>query len=402
MKFSLFAFVFVLSFFFSNFSFARPSTEPFFKHFEVTYNSNGEADAVYIKGNLETLPIEQIFWQILRDLADYKRSGLSAEQFLEQNIDQNDFSEWPLEQRTQAVVALKQLENIDVRELAENTKIRKVLVKFKERFAKHLRGYKTLARPSDSVFFYSRDVMAQAVAWAVSFAERQITDNVPLLNIAKYVAQRMGKMIEYRRTFYQNMLFYYLEQFEPADLKLSEKDVAQIRSSIYESRLTWYSWFEAKKLRKEWSRYGNWKFDRLVNAGTLLVYNTRDRYKSVEDRLNFAFQTVTTDQYGKVVLNLLDAKHRFSKEISIAYYYKDPKKVAKHRRMVQLTQLGMHVIVAPALVKSIYDDFVESMYIPQSLNEGALAGYFESTGEAQILGDIISQTQNPLLAPDFK
>jgi hypothetical protein len=50
--------------------------------------------------------------------------------------------------------------------------------------------------------------------------------------------------------------------------------------------------------------------------------------------------------------------------------------------------------IFPGGIKSAVDNFIKSLYVKQVRTEGALVGYFESTGDTQMKRAIYSQRSN--------
>ncbi|MEX1098853.1 MAG: hypothetical protein WEB87_00420, partial [Bacteriovoracaceae bacterium] len=99
----------------------------------------------------------------------------------------------------------------------------------------------------------------------------------------------------------------------------------------------------------------------------------------------------------RVVKNLVDTKHMFSGKAATAYNYAKPNKIKRTRALLNLGEVGLGFLPIPGWIKAQAESFLESFYVQQRLTEGALVGYFESTGDSVMARTIKNQMANPYI-----
>lgn len=250
-----------------------------------------------------------------------------------------------------------------------------------------------LANVNDSTFFYKRNVTYKAVSWALDFARKRLS-NIPLLNTASYVVVQVEKLITERRNFHQNMLLHYLENFDEKELGLTHDEVNMIWSSIYESRIPWFAFWESSAAKSNWMKYGVNNFYANFRAGTAKIQKAGPLYSEVNERMNYAFQKVTYNN-EKVIVNLFDNESVLQSRPAVAYNFDRPTQIARKRTMLTLAQLGLSFVPMNATIKDYAGEFIKSFYSNQKITEGALYGYFESMGEDSGMRQIKAQYLNP-------
>tara|TARA_X000000950_G_scaffold225197_1_gene271531 strand:- start:222 stop:956 length:735 start_codon:yes stop_codon:yes gene_type:complete len=219
--------------------------------------------------------------------------------------------------------------------------------------------------------------------------------NIPVLNTAMYVIVEVEKLIRERRLYHQNMLLHYLDKLTPEQLGLTHSEVSRAWSSIFESRIPWYAFWESNNAKANWEKYGPNNFYANFRLASNRLRNFRNNYVEIHTRINYGFQVVTSKEKGKMILNLLDSRDEFSTAPSVAYYYDDPNKVMKDRLIFMVARLGLSFVPIPQFIKDLGDSFLKSKYTRQALSEGALFAYFESVGQEEMARDILAQTLNP-------
>ncbi|MEK6626474.1 MAG: hypothetical protein AABY86_16015 [Bdellovibrionota bacterium] len=172
--------------------------------------------------------------------------------------------------------SLVSLQNIDIEKVFSDPKFNELLGKFEARIDQELAniGLITLARPYDSQFFYKRQVLYEIVKAFLNLAKSQLGE-VPVLNTAMFIIQEAERMIRQRRTFHQNMLLHYLENFKEEELGLTHDEANMIWSSVYESRIPWYAFWETDFANQNWMKYGTDRFFQSIRLA-----NTRLRDQS--------------------------------------------------------------------------------------------------------------------------
>ena len=338
----------------------------------------------------------------IRPLLNYYRELISQEQGLmaqspqayQAQVEQTflkTYEERP-EHLTESLVALQEM---DLEKIFNHPKFNELLNKFEVRLGEEVAkiGLVTLARPTDARFFYQRQVVYEVIKMFLNMARSQL-EEVPVLNTAMFIIKEAERMIVKRRTFHQNMLMHYLENFTAEELGLSDEEAQTIWSSLYESRIPWFAFWESSAAVADWNGYGLSRFQIFrSNANTRLEQN-RGHYDGLGNRLNFAFQDAKL-KGKKVIVNLYDSQFMFSNKHSVAHYYDDPKLVSRQRTLLQLGQLGLSFLSLPGFVKDFASSFFKSMYENQRLTEGALVGHFESLQDEPMVRHVIRQNMNP-------
>lgn len=251
----------------------------------------------------------------------------------------------------------------------------------------------SVANLRDSRYFYKRAVTYKVVTWALDYAKKHFSQ-IPLLNTASYVIVQVEKMIRERRTFHQNMLLHYFENFNEKDLGMTKEEVDHAFSSIYESRIAWSNPMESTNAVNSWDRYGLNIFYTGVRTANTKVRNMSDMGADVKTRYNYAFLEVM-ENGERLVLNLFNNKHMFSFKPAIAFNYNKPEKVKRTRQILSLAQVGISFVPVSDGIKNFVNQFIDSTYEAQSQTEGALIGYFESMKNDQMYNSIKSQVLNP-------
>lgn len=293
------------------------------------------------------------------------------------------------------ITSLKELAALKTEQIFQNKEFNNVLGQYEVKMqnALLLLDPSMLANVQDSTFFYKKNTSYQAVSFGLSLAKKMLSE-VPLLNTASYVVVEVEKMITERRNFHQNMLLHYLESYKEADLGLTPAEVNMIWSSIYESRIPWFAFWESKAAAANWEKYGVSNFYTNYRLGSSKLRANEINYTNIGERLNFAFQVVEYKN-EKVVINLFNNEHRFSKLPAVAYNYNRPKDVTRKRIMLNMAQLGLSFVTLPSIVKDQVDGFIKSFYVGQKITEGALYGYFESQKDAKGMQVLQKQYLNP-------
>ncbi|MFZ4714378.1 MAG: hypothetical protein ACOYL6_11720 [Bacteriovoracaceae bacterium] len=270
-----------------------------------------------------------------------------------------------------------------------------VLAQYESRLTQEMSSLSlnSVANLRDSRYFYKRAVTYKVVTWALDYAKKHFSQ-IPLLNTVSYVIVEVEKMIRERRTFHQNMLLHYFENFSEKELGMTKEEVDLAFSSIYESRIAWSNPMESSNAVKSWKTYGTNIFFSGVRAANTKVRNMSEMGTDVKARYNYAFLEVM-DNGERVVLNLFNNKHMFSFKPAIAYNYAKPMKVKRTRQILSLAQIGISFIPVSDGIKNFVNQFIDSTKENQALTEGALIGYFESNGNTEMYTNIKSQILNP-------
>lgn len=293
------------------------------------------------------------------------------------------------------VDSLRRLENVDFDQVFADQGFQDVVKKFEWKLSDALQKLDptVLAHTTDMDFFYQKRVTYQALNWALNFAKKRLSQ-VPILNTASYVLVRVEELVRQRRLYHQNMLLHYVEQFSAEELGITHEEANYIMSSIYESRIPWYAFWESRAAQANWDKFGVNKFFTAIRFNNNRFRRMRGTFAQVGSRLNYAFQEVTQENEN-VVLNLFNTDHMFSRNLAVAYNRDNPNKTVRKRLVVQLAELGLSFLPLPSFIKNLGEDFMQSFYKEQVLIEGALYGHFETIGDQEGLRRLKVQVLNP-------
>ncbi len=378
---------------------------PFKKRFQFIRNDAGEVEYVrdlsivtnfsirpYIKFIKESLQNEQKMMANKSDY-DYQIEGLFGTDGQAKNLVAGDNKS---SRDSQVIIeSMRKLEGINFDEIFNNPKFIEVVTNFESKMGEALLKLDptVMAHLTDKDFFYKKRVTYQVLTWGLNFAKRKLT-SIPVLNTVSYVLTKVEEMIRQRRIYHQNMLLHYLENFSEEELGLTALEVNHIMSSIYESRIEWFAFWESNAAKANWDQYGTNAFFSSIRFYNNRLRRMRSVYPELGDRINFGYQVVTTDD-GEVILDLANTSNMFSSKLSVAYFYDSPKKVQRRRMVAQLAQLGLSFVPMGSFLKGIIDNYLDSFYRQQTLSEGALFGYFESLGDNEFITVLKKQVLNP-------
>lgn len=275
------------------------------------------------------------------------------------------------------VEALKNLQGIDTNKIFNDPSF----ISFFNKFELDLNNAMTkldpfvVANMEDPKFFYNKRLTYQVVTMALNLAKKQFSQ-IAFLNTASFVLVEVERMVREKRMFHQNMLLHYLENIPEAELGLTHSEANRAFSSIYESRIPWFAFWESNAARDNWEKFGTNKFYASVRTANTRLRQFQTSYDSMGERLNFAFQKVTKEG-EEVIINLFDTQDMFNTSPAITMYVNDVQKIARKRAVLQLAQLGMSFITIPNWIKSPVESYLKSHYQNQRLTEGSLYAYFD-------------------------
>lgn len=329
---------------------------------------------------------EQVYEKRVRSMLEESR-----EEMLQQGYSNEEFEKY----LKVTIESLKKLAELNIEAIFSNPIFNDIVAKFEGKITEAilLLDPTILANVSDPTFFYKRNVTYKAVTWALDFARKRLSQ-IPILNTVSYVIVQVEGLITERRNFHQNMLLHYLENFSEEELGLTHDEVNMIWSSIYESRIPWFSFWESSSAKLNWMKYGSENFYLNYRMATQKLRNAGSIYSEVGERINYAFQNVMFNNQ-RVIINLFDDESMIQKRPAIAYNYDKPKEVSTKRIMLNLAQLGLSFVPINQSFKDLADAFIKSFYANQKITEGALYGYFESIGEGEGSRRIEQQYLNP-------
>jgi hypothetical protein len=377
---------------------------PFFKRFEQMKDAKGNVSMIVLRRGEVQFSVSAIVEEIRKDLEFAQRNQLAAypqfESVAREMTAGGDFSDMTPEQKELAQRSYDQLMKLNIPATFDNPKFKDVMKRFENKVKQQLIGHRVMANLQDPKYFYTRAVTYKLASFGFDLV-RKYLDNVPVINIATMVIDRAVASIQERRLFHQNMLLFYLERFPANQLQMSAEEVDFVKSSIYESRIPWFLYPESQKARQTWRWYGSDYFGYYRQQSDITLEKNLTRYESIGERICFSFQIVTEKGQMKVI-NLVDSKFIMSPLPADSYFFNDPKKVERQRRLLRLAQLGLQFVPVPSFVKNVFNTFLNSMYVNQEKTEGALFGYFESAGQTVQAATVVRQTLNPFLRSDFE
>ncbi len=380
------------------------TAEGFHKRFELIRNDQGELLEIRDRTISTKFSLKPFMGQIKEDLINlrdyinaHKGEDIDAEiDAMLADLDSSDMKNSEAMMAGQTIKdSVKVIGHLDVEGLMKVIQSRDVLAQYENKLTQEMSALSlnTVANLKDSRYFYKRAVTYKVVTWALEQAKKHFSE-IPLLNTVSYVIVKVEKLIRERRTFHQNMLLHYFENFSEKDLGMSKEEVDLAFSSIYESRIAWNNPFESSNAVENWSRYGLNIFYTGVRAANVKVRNMSEMGTEVKSRYNYAFLEVM-ENGERLVLNLFDNKHMLSGKPAVAYNYAQPNKIKQMRSMLGLAQVGISFIPVGDGIKDLVSQFISSTYEKQAQSEGALVGFFESNGNSVMIENIRAQVRNP-------
>ncbi len=318
--------------------------------------------------------------EVDEELKKELRSGLSA-------MGSNDYI-------SQGLIRLP---NLNLRELFSRENMKKVWVELKKQVKLYFKqqNVATVARLDNPRYYYTQRGMNNIVKKTLEYAQKIFKDK-PLLNLAAYVIRRIDGLIHERRLYHQNMLRYYLERFEPSELGLTKSEADRAMSSIYEAQISLGSVWESNSAVRNWEIYGFNKFYTEVRSCKTRARRIESSYDRLGRTLGHAFQRAYTEKGSRLIVSLLDKKHRFSSKASVAYNLDHPYRVAIFRLFLGLSKIGVNFIPVGDRVRGFVESFIDSLYLSQKINEGMLLGYLESHSyDEKMIRTVQLQSVNP-------
>jgi hypothetical protein len=321
--------------------------------------------------------------------------SFDTQEIFENNVDKGLFSRRRRARNEKMVLdSLRSIGDVNIESVFSNSEFKELLTNFEKKLTESLEilDLRIVAHATDSSFFYKKAVGYKVVDWALNQARKKFS-SVPVLNTISYIIVQTHDLVSENRMFRQNMLLHYIENATEEELGLSHDEANRVLSSIYESRIEWFNYYESKRAQGNWEKYG-------VNTFYSLIRTSNSRWRGRRDlgemgaRINFAFQE-SEQEDGKVIYNLFHTDHQYSKKPALAYDFSRPKFVMRKRMVVKLAELGVSFLTLPSWIKTRADDFLKSIYKEQELSEGALYAYFESQGDENGMMMVKRQFFNP-------
>lgn len=402
-RYSLFALVALLSL--SAFAQER-SVAGFNDRFTLVKNAEGKVVVVKLKRATRFFTIKPFIQQIKNDLLgeQAKLAKMSETEIDDMLIDlgANPYAlsaEEGSEEASNLKASILNVANIDVEaSFAEMNAQGDFWAEFQARLneAMLFLDPSVVANLEDSRFFYKKAVTHKVVVWALEQAKKKFS-NVPILNIASFVIVRVHDMMLEQRHFAHNMLLHYVETVKEDKLGMTKEEVDRMVSSIYEYRIEATDIFGSNRANADWLNYGMNNFYTVVRGGNATIESWKGPFSTMAftdvKKVNFAFAKVTHEGSQKMY-HLMHKAHMFSGKPSLAYDFAKPTKVKRMRSLLNIGGVALGFLKLPAIIKTNADKFIKSLYVGQVRTEGALVGYFESTGDTALMKQIYSQRSN--------
>ncbi len=293
--------------------------------------------------------------------------------------------------------ALKNIEQLDIDGIFADLKKAEFFQTFEKEMKKALLylSLNTVAAPQETKYFYRKNTAHEAIKFGLKFAKDRLS-SVPLINFASYTVVHIGELLVNQRTFSQNMLMYYLQNYSEQELGFTKEEADKVMSSLFESRISWTGWSESGYASENWDIFGWDKFYRLVRASDRAMKESSDRYSAGMKKINFSFASVTENDEAKIV-NLLCPAHMFTKRPATAIYMNKPQKILIERRLLGLANAAVNFLPIPGFLKSLTESVLNSFYVNQASTEGAMAAYFETKEDFKKAQIIYQQSMNPFI-----
>lgn len=383
------------------------SIDGFNNRFNLVRNEEGKVTVIKLKKVVSTFSIKPFIEQIKNDLKAEQNSfnslaGADKEAEIDGMLADMGMDPYAKDQGAEEARRIKEallnIPNIDIDAAFTDLDKKDFWAEFQRRLQEAFLFIDptVMANLDDARFFYKRNVTYKVVAWALKEAQKRFS-NIPILNIASFVIVRVHDMMLEQRHFHHSMLLHYFETIPETKLGMTKEEVDRAVSSIYEYRIDAANFMESNKAAADWLNYGMNNFYMLVRSGNTTIRNWESPLSSVRftniKKINFAFADVTNDN-ARQIYHLHVSAHQFTSKPALAYDYSNPKRVKRNRALLNLAGVALGFIQIPGWIKGAVDSFIKSMYVSQVRMEGALVGYFESTGDTVMINKIYSQRAN--------
>lgn len=384
------------------------SIKGFNSRFSLVKNTEGKVTAIRLKKAVTRFTIMPFIEQIKSDLFKEQASFMAlTPNEKEAEIDQLllDLGHNPYDKHSpdsdevqKIKESLVNVKNIDVeatfKELNKTDFWKEFEAKLQEAFL--FIDPTVLANLEDPRFFYKRQITYKVVIWALEQAKKRFS-NIPVLNIASFVIVRVHEMMLEQRAFHHNMLLHYVETIPETQLGMTKEEVDRTVSSVYEYRIDATNIPESNRAARDWLNYGMNTFYMTVRQGNARIQNWKLGLSRVEfsdiKKLNYGFAEVS-EAGARKIYHLHINGFMFSQKPALAFDYSNPKRVQRNRALLNIAGIGLGFIQMPGWLKGNVDNFIKSFYVEQVRMEGALIGYFESTGNTQMMRSVYAQRNN--------
>jgi hypothetical protein len=399
-------FIIALAAVFSLSAFAQErSVEGFNSRFNLVRNEEGKVTVIKLKRATRFFTIKPFIEQIKNDLMGEQASlkNMSESELDEMliTLGMNPYAvsgEEGSEEARNFRDSILNVQNVDIEAAFTELDVKDFWVEFQARLneAMLFLDPTVIANLEDSRFFYKKAVTHKVVVWALEQAQKRFS-NLPILNIASFVIVRVHDMMLDQRHFAHNMLLHYFETVKESKLNMTKEEIDRAVSSIYEYRIEATNIFESNRANADWMNYGMNNFYGQVRSGNMTVQGWADPFSTRAftgiKKLNFGFASVTHEGVRKIY-HLHNKAHMFTSKPSLAYDYSKPTSVKRLRSLLNIGAVALGFLKLPAIIKTSADNFIKSIYVSQVRSEGALIGYFESTGDTTMMKSMYAQRTN--------
>lgn len=211
-----------------------------------------------------------------------------------------------------------------------------------------------------------------------------------------YIASDYANFIVHKKLYHQNILSYYLETMNPADLGLTELERNRALSSIIDSKLSFGfgGYWESKKIKNNFDGHGLKRLEEADKDAEKRWSKHEKIFDSRAFKVNSAFSEVNFSG-EQIAVNLADKKAKTDDKPSLAYDDKCPEFQYESRKRFEFTRVALGM--SPIPYSSQLFSVVKSKYQPQAMSEGMYYGYLEATNQFLKKEAVLKQSMNPLL-----
>jgi hypothetical protein len=403
-------------FFFSIQSFSS-GLEGFEKRFKIIRSADGKLQTVRVKGAMASLGLGQYIQSVKNDLLDLKASIFApsylksaqenaqltrnrVDSIIEQmELDSIVISEkmYTDEQPSSYVRrALLNLKSVDLNSAFEQMRakgifqnLKNLLVSFYEQ-----RQMDIIAKPYERRFFYQQKATNKVIELGIDFAKKRLS-GMPILDVARFIITDVITRLEEQREIAQNMLLYYVINYEK-EIGLTMEETNFLVSSIYESRIGLFGLIEANNAVKTWESYGWNSFDSLLRTANNKMRLLEGVKFKAPVKVDFIFHEMTDNKGHRYVGNAALGKHMFDSSPSPVFYVESPNYIRNMRTLVKMGLVAMNFIPGvPGIIKQSVERFSQSWYQEQQKLEAFLVAHYEANGQSVMAQRMVTQISNP-------
>ncbi|MEK6555556.1 MAG: hypothetical protein AABZ31_09975 [Bdellovibrionota bacterium] len=239
--------------------------------------------------------------------------------------------------------------------------------------------FKLLADPGHPKAFDEELIIVEGVEKLMDVA-KEVLGSSPLFSVLEFLVSEYFDALTAQREFYQNALLTYMNSND----EFTAEEQAQMKSSIFYSRLGLTKFSSRKKAIKEWATFG------------LKQEKEFNKKCSVTDTTSFHY----CFKFDKTaIVNVVNKNNSLAKSSSTSttFDYKKPGYTGQTRWFIMAARLGLKLLPVPGLVKSPVNKWLKSFYVQQRRTEGLLYSAATLKNESELAGWILENTANPLI-----